>query len=177
MPTGLQLESSWSNPENEYRILATISSVKQFTALVYLGANKYHIQGISLIQCSASYVRLPLKRYQRSVQCVADKDGAKIPLRYVNIVITKYKTWHYICVKPHCEPKLRLYVILNLSHTSQKTRSIFITKKQLLLCREIIAVYFENISKQIRTKCVKKSENLFLSGRHIQLIVGFENLL
>ena len=112
MPTGMQLETSSRDVENEDRILPIILSVKYFTAYVYLGASKYHTQGISIIQCSASYVRLPLKRYQRSVQSLAKQNGTKIPLRYVEDVSTRCKTWYYTCANTHCEPKLCLYIIL-----------------------------------------------------------------
>jgi len=44
----------------------------------------------------------------------------------------------------------------NLSHTSQKKLSNVITKNWLILWREIIAVYFKKLSKQINTTCTKK---------------------
>jgi hypothetical protein len=95
MSTGLQMETTSGDAENDGIIQPIISSVKLFNAQVYLGANKYHIQGISVIQCSASYVRLPLKRSQRSVQSLAKQDGTKIPLQYVDEVSRRCKTWHY----------------------------------------------------------------------------------
>ena len=162
MPTGLQLETSWREAENEYRILATISSVKQFTALVYLVANKYHIQGISLIQCSASYVRLPLKRYQRSVQCVPNQDGTKIALRDEEDVSRRCKTWHYTCVNPHSEHKFCLCTVLKFNlYITENTLHFHYNNSYLILWREIIAFYFKNHTKQIKTKCAKKKEKFY----------------
>jgi hypothetical protein len=147
------LDCNWRRVQEKQQVKGEFCP--QYTE-VYLQTNKYHSQEICIIQCCASSVRLPLKRYQRSVESLANQNGRKISIKYIDAGSRNCETWHYTHGNTHHQHKMYQYIILKFNfYMAENTLHFHYKNNWLTLSREITVVYSKNLTKQINKMCAK----------------------